>query len=221
MTDTLMTADTNTENAASQDAVVETKVDAAAQQQSDPAPTMDEADKAAAAKDGDQDSTEGEDAKDEPQGAPEAYEDFTAAEGVEFDAEVLGEFKGLAKELNLPQGDAQKVADIGVKLAQKWADESQARVAEMQEGWKTATEADKEIGGDALPLNLSTAKRALDTYGSPALADLLNESGLGNHPEVIRAFVKIGKTISEDTVVTGGNAEPARGAAKVLFPNQN
>jgi hypothetical protein len=55
------------------------------------------------------------------------------------------------------------------------------------------------------------AKKALDAFGTAELRSLLNESGLGNHPEVIRFMFRAGKAISEDSMVTGnkGEARPA------------
>jgi hypothetical protein len=136
-----------------------------------------------------------------PAGAPEKY-DFKAPEGQSFDANVLAQFEEVAREINLPQAEAQKMLDkIAPALAQKQADIIKA----AQEEWVASTKADKEIGGDKLDANLSVAKKALDTFGTPALRDLLNESGLGNHPEIIRAFYKAGMAISEDSFVPGGS----------------
>lgn len=224
MTDTtLMTADTPTDEAASQtadDAADPNKVADDAAQQPDADAEKPEGEQPED-KTGEEEKPADDKDEDEPQGAPEAYEDFTVPEGVELDAEVLGEFKDVAKELNLPQAAAQKVTDLAVKLTQKWAGEQTGRVAEMQTAWKDETQTDKEIGGDALPANLAVAKTALDKFGTPALRELLDASGLGNHPEVVRAFVKIGKAISEDTFVAGGTASPPKDAAKTLFPNMN
>ena len=159
--------------------------------------------------------TEGEQAK--PEGAPEKYE-FQAPEGQKFDDTVLGAYSEIAKELNLSQEAAQKVLD-------KVAPVIQARQAEQIEAvrtaWAESAKTDKEFGGDKLPENLATAKKALDTFGTPELKKLLNESGLGNNPEVIRAFYRAGKAISEDKFV-GGKAAPAdANDARSLYPNSN
>jgi hypothetical protein len=159
--------------------------------------------------------TEGEQAK--PEGAPEKYE-FKAPEGQKFDDTVLGAYSEIAKELNLPQDAAQKVLD-------KVAPVIQARQAEQIEAvrtaWAESAKTDKEFGGDKLPENLATAKKALDTFGSPELKKLLNESGLGNNPEVIRAFYRAGKAISEDKFVGGKGAPPDANDARSLYPNSN
>jgi len=161
--------------------------------------------------------TEGKETK----GAPEQYEDFSAPEGVELDVELTGELKTLAKELNLSQADAQRVADLGAKLAEKFAGQQTEALAQARTEWTEQSRADKEFGGDKIDANLAVAKKALDTFGSPELKQLLNESGLGSHPEIIRAFYRAGKAISEDSLVTG---ETRKGATPktpeaVLYPD--
>ncbi len=156
--------------------------------------------------------------KDEPTGAPESYADFTAPDGVELDTDVLEGLKTLGKELNLTQDAAQKVFDLGVKLQ---ANNQAAWQAQMQK-WVGEVKADKEIGGDKLPENLSVAKKAVDHFGGQELKDYLDSTGLGNHPGLIKAFYRIGKSISEDTFVPGGkNTGTAKSLEQRLYPNQS
>ena len=53
--------------------------------------------------------------QDKPEGAPEQYAEFALPEGFQVDTAVMDEFKGLAKELNLPQATAQKLVDLQAK----------------------------------------------------------------------------------------------------------
>ena len=149
------------------------------------------------------------------EGAPEKYE-FQAGEGVELDAEALKDFEPVARELNLTNEQAQKLVDAYPKILagvqQRQADAWQAQTEE----WAATVKADKDIGGDKLTANLGVAQRALDTFGTPALKEYLNGTGLGNHPELVKAFVKVGKAMSEDGVVTGKESGQ-RSAAEVLY----
>lgn len=151
----------------------------------------------------------------EPQ-VPEAY-DLQMPEGIELDKASADEFTTIAKELKLDQAAAQKLADIAAKQAQRQVDAHTALVGSWVEQVKT----DKDIGGDKLDENLSIARKALDTFGTPELRDVLNASGLGNHPAVIKAFVKAGKAISEDKFVAGAAKGNDTDPAKKLFPNLN
>lgn len=152
-----------------------------------------------------------------PQGAPEKYE-FKAPEGTQFNEQVLTAYSEVAKELNLPQEAAQKVLD---KVAPVIAASQLEAIKTVQNEWIASTKADKEFGGEKIDANIAVAKKALDTFGTPALVKLLNETGLGNHPEMIRAFYRAGKAISEDKHVSGSAAPGGRkDAASVLYPNQ-
>ncbi|MGV3930473.1 peptidase [Citrobacter braakii] len=157
-----------------------------------------------------------DDDKDKKQeGAPEAYE-FKPAEGVELDTEALKDFEPVARELNLTNEQAQKLVDAYPKILagvqQRQADAWQATT----EQWAADVKADKEIGGDKLTGNLSAAQRALDQFGTPELKEYLNTTGLGNHPDLVKTFVKIGKAMSEDGMVSG-KENGQRSAAEVLY----
>lgn len=150
------------------------------------------------------------------EGAPEKYE-FQAGEGVELDNAALEQFEPIARELNLSNEQAQKMVDLyGTKILpmvqQKQAEAWQAQT----EQWAADVKADKEIGGDKLTANLSAAQRALDLFGTPELKEYLNTTGLGNHPDLVKTFVKIGKAMSEDGMVDGSN-QGQRSAAEVLY----
>ncbi|MCG9054395.1 hypothetical protein LH442_00065 [Laribacter hongkongensis] len=150
-------------------------------------------------------------------GAPEHY-DFRAPEGMQFDAAVIEQFSGVARELNLPQDAAQKMLD---RMAPALQARQSEQLAAASEQWVKAAKADQEFGGEQLAENLGLAKRALDQFGTAELKSLLNDSGLGNHPEVIRFMVRAGKAISEDRFVAGtrGASGPGDDPAKRLFPN--
>ncbi len=149
---------------------------------------------------------------------------FTTPEGVEFDAEVLKTYGEAAKELKLQPEAAQKLLE---KVAPAMQERQSQQLEQMRNEWLEASKADKEFGGEKLTENLTVAKKALDAFGSPELRTLLNESGLGNHPEVIRFFLRAGKAISEDRYI-GGNRQAAKGAqpgdfnsyADALYPQK-
>lgn len=60
----------------------------------------------------------------------------------------------------------------------------------------------KEFGA-AYDVNILRASKAAEHFG---LSAILNESGLGNHPEFIKAFAKIGLALGEDVIKTGQGA---------------
>ena len=140
------------------------------------------------------------------EGAPDKYEFNTKVTDApeELDPEVITAFGEVAKDLNLPQEAAQKVLDKVAPVIQA----KQAKVLEQAKlDWANDSQADKEFGGENLKANLDIAKSALDAFGTDALKSLLEESGFGNHPEIIRFMFRAGQAISEDSYV--GNSEGA------------
>lgn len=151
------------------------------------------------------------------EGAPERYE-FKAPDGQKFDSAVIDSFSEVAKELNLSQESAQKVLD---KMAPVLAERQNEQLQAAREAWAASSRSDKEFGGDRLAENLGTAKKALDAFASPELRTLLEESGLGNHPEVVRMFYRVGKAISEDGIVVGQASPQAAQDARRLYSASN
>jgi hypothetical protein len=152
--------------------------------------------------DGEQAQTESTEA---PQGAPEKYE-FQAPEGQSYDPKVIEGFSEAMKELGIPQDKAQATLN---KLAPLIAAQQQEAVEAQSQQWADALRNDKMIGGTNLDANIAVAKGALEKFGSPELTTLLNESGLGNNPEMARLLYNVGKATSGDTFVggrQGGNA---------------
>ena len=157
--------------------------------------------------------------QDAPAGAPEKYE-FVVPEGVNVDAAVIDNLSEVARELNLPQAEAQKILN---KMGPALQAQQVEAIKQVQTQWVADSQADKEFGGEKLTENLAVAKKALDQFGSPELRTLLNATGLGNNPEIIRAFYRAGKAISEDSFVGGSKGQPKSGSrdyAKELYPNQ-
>lgn len=164
--------------------------------------------------------------------APEAY-DLKPAEGVIITPEVKTKFETVARELDLDQAQAQKLLDLGPELNKMYGAQLMANVEKATTAWAKETESDKEIGGGGdkavLTANLALAAKARDAFASPELLKLLerntkenpNGTGLGNHPEVVRLFTRLGKAISEDNkLVTGSGSKGAElSAAEKLYAN--
>lgn len=153
-------------------------------------------------------SGEGEGGKQDTEGKPaEPTYEYQMPEGMELDTAAADSLTALAKEKGLSPADAQKVAEIGVQMMQRQADAHAA----MVQSWIDEVKGDKEIGGDKLTESLVHAKRAVDFIGDPALKELLEISGYGNNPVLVRAFVKLGKHLAPDQIETG--SQPANGTS--------
>jgi hypothetical protein len=136
--------------------------------------------------------------------APEAYE-LKAPEGQELDTEALAAAEPVFRDLNLTNEQAQKLTDAYTQILPKVVERMQAQqstmIADQRKAWADEAKADPEIGGKNWDASIASSAKALDRLGAPAgspFRQLLNDSGLGNHPEMIRMFAKIGNVVGED-----------------------
>jgi hypothetical protein len=175
----------------------------------------------------DDDATQADDA-DAPGDAKQTdsasdYQPFALPDGVTLDEGLLAKAVPILKDLKLDQAGAQKLVSFFAEqrqadLAGVEQSITAAHVAQVQE-WQAASRSDKEFGGPNLTKNLGIAKQALKTFGTPELRQLFDGLGISNHPEVIRAFYRVGGRLSEDTLAAPGGATPTGGqrAADIIY----
>lgn len=155
---------------------------------------------------------------------PGEYEEFKVPEGIELDKEAMEAFIPIAKELKLSQEDAQKIVDIHNKVIQDSQAQFTKAVEDMQDGWLSASLKDPEIGGDKFDGVVETVQNFFKGYNDPELNELLNQTGIVNHPSVLKFLHNVATASKEDNLSGGGNNVPAKeelSAAKTLFPNMN
>lgn len=163
--------------------------------------------------------------------APETYAEFKVPQGMTVDKAMVEAYSPVMRELNLTQDQAQKLVDVFATQQQaqtqtfekQLEDESFAmgQAGELlgghREKWAEALKADKEIGGANFEANTKVAQRAIARFGSSALKQALNATGLGNHPEFVRFCLKVGQRISEDTPLPGSAGGSGRKASEDVF----
>lgn len=158
---------------------------------------------------------------------PEAYE-LTAPDGMTIDADLLTEATPIFKEAGLSNEQAQAILPAAKSLVEKT---QQATVQNLidagnqqRKAWLDAAKADEQIGGAKWDASLDSAGRALDALGHAEGSEFrtaLNETGFGNHPEMIRIFARIGEMVGEDGdfVRADAGAPVNEPAWKRLYPN--
>lgn len=146
------------------------------------------------------------------------YSDLAIGEWYELDTEVFDQFKGLLTESNLPKESAQKFLDLQTALETKRAEAYQAALVKQSQDWEAAVKADKELGGANFEKTQALGVKAIEAYGTPELKQLLNDSGLGNHPELVKFCHRVGQKLTEDAMVLPGTQEGStKGLAERLW----
>lgn len=147
-------------------------------------------------------------------------------DGFQADEKVLGGFKAKAKELGLDGAKASDLLGFYAQVQKDAAAQQEQHVEQTRKAWKDAQAADKEFGGAELQKNIAAAHKVMTKYGTAELKSFLDDTGLGDHPELLRFFVRIAKADAEDTIAddetanTTGNAAAADHQAqlKALYP---
>jgi hypothetical protein len=137
---------------------------------------------------------------------PDKYE-LTVPDGFDgIDSDVLAEATPVLKDLKLTNEQADKLTPIAAQLVKKTMDRAEAAITERaiqnRKDWAEAFDKDPEIGGANKQKTIDFAAKAFDHYGIKAgegVRQLLEESGLGNHPDLIRFVAAVGRDLAEGT----------------------
>lgn len=162
-------------------------------------------------------------------GAPEKYElkvpDDLAAAGMQFDAEAFAEVEPILRELNLSNDAAQAIVDgyatkvlplLEKRAGERW----DATGADMRKSWETESRNDPDIGGGKFDETKALARQTFVRFGVKSdgpFLKLLEESGLGSHPDMLRFVANVGRLTGEATTDTtnGGGQQQTRLADRV------
>lgn len=173
--------------------------------------------------------TDGDKAADTPvvaEAAPETYDTTAWAmpDGVEFDAEGFAAVEPVLRELNLSQDNAGKLMStyaekIVPMILQRTIEQFDNNAAELKANLARDLMADPEIGGKKLDESKAMAAKAIAHFIPKAeerseFSTFLNESGLGNHPLLMRLVAGAGRTLSEATTLAGTSASELTAAEK-------
>lgn len=146
-------------------------------------------------------------------------DDIKFPENAEVDSNISDKFLALVNDTKMSTKErAQGIVD----LQQELYTASLKAHQEKLKTWENETRTDKEIAGstgDKLDENLAIAKKGMEYLKIEGLSKLLDESGLGNHKIFIKAFLKIGNMIKEDSFKTGdkGMDIPKKTTAEILY----
>lgn len=159
-------------------------------------------------------------AADKPQGAPEKYE-FKYPEGYQVDESALGEYTSAFKELGLTNEQAQKLVDMDAKRSASSTEAALAAQKQQVDTWVGELKNDPDFGGAKFEANVGIANKALAAFGSPELTQFFKDTGLGNHPLLVKAFHKAGMQLGEGSIHKTTTDQPtAKSLADMLYPNQ-
>ena len=129
-------------------------------------------------------------------GRPEKANDYQFGdENGELDG-----FREFAHDTGLTQDQASNILKLYGDIQEEQEEAHQNGLEELRTN--TTMELQKEWGKN-YDGKMDYAKRAFAQFASPELSQLMDESGMGNHPEMLRVFAKVGELMGEDSLVVG------------------
>ena len=142
-----------------------------------------------------------------------SYDDFKLSEGAES---VSEDAIALFKDSKLSQEDAQKFVDYGTKLQQEVIDGIRTQQEATQKEWSDIV--DKELNAELPKAQDFVKKNCPDSFLS-----FLDESGLGNHPEMVKMMAKLSDFSSEDIITNEESSVEVKkklSLAEAMYPGQ-
>ena len=125
------------------------------------------------------------------------------ADGYDFGDDpdgVLDDFKNFAHQNNLTQDQADNLMELFKEIEEVDANNE----AQAMDDLKVQTTIDlQREWGKNYDGNLDYARRAYAQFGTSELTEIMDNSGFGNHPEVIKAFSKVGQLLGEESLAVG------------------
>lgn len=121
---------------------------------------------------------------------------------------TVEEISSFAKENGLSNEAAQKLIDRENEKMSMFFTQKRESLKPIVEGWLKSAEKDPIIGGkdgSEFKANIGLAKRALDKANVPGLKEVLDKSGLGNHPDMIKFCMFWGKTVMANDKIEMGS----------------
>lgn len=128
-------------------------------------------------------------------------------DGFVADQAALDTFKATASELGLDAPKAQKLFDQYVALETSRNAAVEKSVAEQEAKWSAEVQADPDLGGAKLPVTIREVRAAVDFVGKD-FGTLIAKTGFGSHPAVVRALVKVGRALKDDSIAGTSKAAP-------------
>jgi len=131
---------------------------------------------------------------------PDEYQFDEVPEGLNRDEEFESWFKQTAHKLGLTREQAKGLFSEYNNLVSQ---NEQSRQQQRQQQREKAQGELKQELGEEYDTKITQAQRAVSQLGGDDLKAALDESGYGDDPRMVKAFIKIAESVSDDTLELG------------------
>jgi hypothetical protein len=161
-------------------------------------------------------------------GRPEKAEDYgfrkpdSLPDGVEWNGDMVSWFASAAHKAGLTKSQA-------TELMNAWNDNQFSQAHSAQKGMKKQLEGLQEDWGDRfdgrVELGLRGIERLMDEKEAGEFKELMNSTGLGNHPLMLKFAYAVGNMLKEDGYIMsdsyGGIMSPEKARSRIAEINKD
>jgi len=153
-------------------------------------------------------------------GAPESYDLKVPEKSLLSEAHVES-LKAYAKEKGYSNADAQSLLEREHNAAKASIEGITQKAGLQSQEWLKEAKADKDIGGEKFQQTIDDANKGfLNAFqGAEDLSRFMVDSGLGNHPKVLKFFSQLYREkMKSDTMVhPNGQQPPKRDPVRTMY----
>ena len=153
----------------------------------------------------------------------DAPEDFDVTDEIQAELDI---FSNVAKDSGLSQDQYQALVSWQIERGREMGTAQGAEYEKRVTEWADQAKADDEYGGESITSNLKLATQAVEKFSTAGLKSILAKAtpdnpeglGIGNHPEMVRLFYRIGKAMGDSDLVVGGASAETKSPEQRMFP---
>lgn len=135
------------------------------------------------------------------------------------DKGLVADFQNFAFEQKMSLENARLMAKFYENYVQNQSKKQLEEQTKLLENMKKACEADSEYGGSSFYDNMQYARAAILRFDDGSLAKILNETGFGSHPEVVRFMYRVGKALAEPAMPRAKEQIEDISVAELFYPS--
>ena len=132
-------------------------------------------------------------------GRPEDHNGYTLGD---HEPEQTENYRQFAHQLGLNNQQAETIFQA---YQQDIAEREEASQQQFEQFEVDNLSTLQQEWGDEFNHNLEMARRAFMNFATPEAVKVIEETGMGNHPELLKVFARIGEVLAEDSVLPGSN----------------
>lgn len=130
--------------------------------------------------------------------------------------EDLKAYEAHCRSIGMTQEQAQKSLEYAAANLER----QQTAFLNQRKEWVSEIRADREFGGGRYAQSVVEARRALATFDPDGtVRAMLEETGYGDNPAIIRICARIGRAMAEDTFSLGKVGTTKKPLEERMYPN--